>query len=91
MRIEIFSGAFWGIVLILTGILIIIKYLFNIQIPVFRILIAALFIYLGIRMLMGNYGFGHWRNYGNSSAFTNNEFTYSPNQNNYNCVFGRLS
>jgi hypothetical protein len=55
MGCFLFSGAFWGILLILLGALIIIKVLFNINIPVFRIGFALLLIYFGIRMLAGGF------------------------------------
>ncbi len=91
MRIEIFNGTFWGIVLIILGILLIVKYIFNVQFPVFRILIAVLFIYLGIRILLGNCCGYRSNSCDNSAAFTEKEFSYNANQNNYNCVFGSSS
>ena len=57
-----FSGFFWGVLLVLLGILIIVRILFNINIPVFRIFFALLLVYLGIRLLVGGWGCGHGRN-----------------------------
>lgn len=48
----LFSQVFWGVVLILFGISAILRS-FNINIPFFRILIAFIFIYLGVTLLMG--------------------------------------
>ncbi|MGC8803613.1 MAG: hypothetical protein ACP5PS_07580 [Bacteroidales bacterium] len=48
------TGAFWGILLIIIGLSIIIKIVFNIDFPIFKILIAFFFIYLGLRILIGN-------------------------------------
>ncbi|MHB9156255.1 MAG: YitT family protein [Endomicrobiales bacterium] len=48
-----FNGFFWGSLLIALGALIILKVLFNIDIPVFRILFALLLIYLGVKVLVG--------------------------------------
>ncbi len=45
----LFSDIFWGIVLILTGVSIILQLVFKINIPVFPIVIAFLLIYAGIR------------------------------------------
>lgn len=88
MKIELFGGAFWGVLLILIGILFLIKHVFNIQFPVGRVIIAFLFIYIGIRMLIG-YNFLSFRgNMGDAAAFSNSTFNYSPDRNNYSCVFG---
>jgi predicted membrane protein len=43
-----------GIVLILLGLSALIKVIFNIDFPIFKIAFAALFIFIGIRMLTGN-------------------------------------
>ncbi|OHD66943.1 MAG: hypothetical protein A2096_11365 [Spirochaetes bacterium GWF1_41_5] len=47
------SGFFWGAILILIGISIMIKTFFNIDLPVMRILFACLFIWIGIKILAG--------------------------------------
>ncbi len=49
----IFSRAFWGIVVILIGLSIVLNAIFKINLPIFKILIALFFIYIGVRMLMG--------------------------------------
>jgi hypothetical protein len=48
-----FSGFFFGSLLILLGISIIIKIMFGIELPVFRMLLAGFLIWLGISMLTG--------------------------------------
>jgi hypothetical protein len=45
------SGVFWGSVLILLGLSVIIEHVFHINIPVFKMVFACLLIYLGIRLL----------------------------------------
>ena len=52
----LFSGLFWGSVLILLGISVIIRVIFHVHLPVFRIVFALVLIYLGIRMLAGGFG-----------------------------------
>ncbi|MFN3402737.1 MAG: hypothetical protein ACK40G_01500 [Cytophagaceae bacterium] len=47
------SGIFWGILLVFIGLSIIIKVVFDINIPVFRIGFALLLIYLGVKLLIG--------------------------------------
>lgn len=48
------TGAFWGILLIIIGLSIIIKIVFNIDFPIFKILIAFFLIYLGLKILLGH-------------------------------------
>jgi predicted membrane protein len=51
-----FSGLFWGMILILLGLSIIIRIVFHINIPLVRIVFALVLIYFGIRVLVG----GNW-------------------------------
>jgi predicted membrane protein len=44
---------FWGILIVLIGLAIIIKAVFPIDIPLFRILFGVLLIYLGVQLLLG--------------------------------------
>ncbi len=47
------SGLFWGLILILLGVGIILNVIFGVKIPMFRIILALLIIYLGIKLLVG--------------------------------------
>lgn len=50
------GGLFWGIVLIIVGISLIVKVVFHIEFPIVKVLVAFFFIYLGIRILVGGWG-----------------------------------
>jgi len=50
------GSLFWGIVLIIIGLSLIIKVVFHIEFPIMKVLFAFFFIYLGIRILVGNWG-----------------------------------
>lgn len=81
-------GIFWGILLVLIGISIIVKYVFNIHFPIFKTLIAFFFIYLGLKMLFGNFCCsGSMR--GNHAVFSETKFSYSDKQDEYSVVFGK--
>ncbi len=58
METFLFSGVFWGIVVILWGISIILNAVFQVHIPIFRILVAIFFVYLGIMILTGGFRVG---------------------------------
>lgn len=52
----LFSGLFWGIVVVFIGVSIIVKAVFKIDIPVFRIIFGLLLLYWGVRILFGVHG-----------------------------------
>ena len=45
------AGVFWGGLLIFIGLALIIRFVFNVDFPVFKVLIAGFFIYLGFTLL----------------------------------------
>jgi predicted membrane protein len=47
-------GLFWGLFLIFVGLALIIKFVFNLEIPVLRIALAIFLIMIGIRLLLRN-------------------------------------
>ena len=49
----LFSGIFWGMVVILVGLIIIINVIFHTHIPIFSILFGLFFVWLGIKVLIG--------------------------------------
>lgn len=81
----IFSGVFWGAILILLGISIILKSLLNINIPFFQLLIAFFFIYLGVSILAGGVC---WKRSPKTIVFEEREVEGKPHER-YNVVFGR--
>jgi len=83
------ASFFWGILLVIIGLSIIIKVVFQIDIPVFRLIIAFLFIYIGVKVLTGNF---HRNNDNHQSdvIFGNSKFSFkdqTPSE--QNIVFGR--
>ncbi len=50
---------FRGLFLIIIGFALIIKYVFDLDIPVVKIVIALFLIFLGIKLLVGRTGFVH--------------------------------
>lgn len=47
------AGLFWGILLVLVGISLIFKVVLKVDFPVFKILFAFFFIFIGIKILVG--------------------------------------
>lgn len=47
---------FWGILLLVVGLLIIIQHVFNINLPIIKILFGVLLIYFGLKLIFGSFG-----------------------------------
>jgi hypothetical protein len=84
----IFSGVFWGSILILLGLSVIVRIVFNVHIPLFRVIFALIIIYFGIRVLVG----GAWCR-GNCNAntvlFSDTKAELTKDSKEYNIIFGK--
>jgi hypothetical protein len=84
-----FSGIFWGSVLILLGISVIVRIMFHIHIPLARIIFALILIYFGVRVLVG----GSWckwnGNNGSTVLFNEVKTELSHDSTEYNIIFGK--
>jgi predicted membrane protein len=81
-------GLFWGIVLILVGLSLIVKIVFNIDFSIMRILFAFLFIYLGIRIFIGkDFRLFHDNKDGNSIIFSERTIKGVDDGKEYNVIF----
>lgn len=85
MRFHFSGGIFWGSILILVGILLLIKNYTNISIPIFRIIFGLFFIYMGFNILFG----GVRKSKGSDVIFNEREFKVTELKDEYNVVFGR--
>lgn len=47
------AGLFWGALLMILGIVLIIKVVFNVDFPIIKVLVGVFFIFLGIKVLFG--------------------------------------
>ncbi len=78
----LFSSVFWGGILVLLGISVILKAVFQIDIPIFRVVIACILIYWGIKILFGVGGVRYHRD----PKF--DEIKSNARATEYNVVFG---
>ncbi len=51
---QIDNISFWGIFLIITGIALLVREIFNIEFPVFKVMAGLFFVLLGLRIMLGN-------------------------------------
>ena len=82
--VSIVDGIFWGAVLIIVGVWFIVRRSVPVHIPVIRIIIAVLFVYAGVRLLVrGPEITDH-----NTAVFSESTMRYSPGRSReYNLVF----
>jgi len=81
----LFGGLFWGVLLILLGISIVIKAVFKIDIPVVKIVFAMLLIYWGLKIL---FGFNFKSHSSGNIIFEESKLKASKSKSEYNIVFG---
>ncbi len=82
------SGLFWGVIIILIGLSIILKEVFHIHFPFLRVLFGVLLIYWGIKVIAGN----SWKsNKVNTTVFSTGGKHFSRQEKEYNVVFGKGS
>lgn len=83
------GSLFWGILLMLIGITIIIKVVFDINIPIGKFIIAFFLIYVGIKLLVGNNNFiGNWSD-GETTIFGESKnYASAEEEKEYRVIFG---
>ncbi|MEW6081008.1 MAG: hypothetical protein AB1576_04375 [Bacillota bacterium] len=82
----IFTGAFWGLLLIVIGVLAILNTVFNMNMPVFRIVFAVFFIFIGISILVGGFHVSPDRN---TVLFGERNLRVTTDPGPYNVIFGQ--
>jgi len=81
----LFSAVFWGVVLVIIGLSVILKAVFNIDIPVFRVVSALIIIYVGVRLLLGPSIFRSKA----TAIFSDVETKVDSLASEYNIIFGK--
>ena len=80
-----------GIIFIFIGISFIAKVFFKIDFPVFKILVALFFLYLGFKILFGSFGVSNFRNDGHNAVFSETRVKGNVTDGaEYNAVFGKV-
>ena len=83
------TGIFWALILILIGVSLIIKVVFNVEFSIFRILFAFFFIYLGIKLFIGrDFSIFHDNKDESNVIFSHRTLSDVVNDKEYNVIFG---
>jgi hypothetical protein len=86
----LFNQVFWGVLLILLGLAVIIKVVFQINLPLGRIFFAFILIYIGFWFLLGGKSGWQPQGYGNTVAFNDSQVSITqPSTEEYNIIFGK--
>lgn len=87
---SVFNAIFWGLVLVIAGVLMIINYIFKLNIPVFKILIGLVLIYLGVYIILGFKGWKVQSYYdGKTAVFSDMSIKPEKVENEYNIIFSK--
>ncbi|MEP7234690.1 MAG: hypothetical protein ABI778_05275, partial [Ignavibacteriota bacterium] len=88
----LFREAYWGAIIILAGVLLILRNVFKIDLPVMGIIFPLVIITLGISLLIGNRS-GESRIWsgGKSTIFSDERFESVSGDEHYSVVFGKGS
>jgi predicted membrane protein len=82
--ISLIDGVFWGVVLIALGVWFLVRHYVPVHIPVIRILVAVLFVYVGVRVLAHGPGYQDR----NTVVFSQSNLAWSPERGrDYNVIF----
>lgn len=83
------AGLFWGILLILIGLGIVIRVVFNIHFPLVKFVIAFFFIFIGIKLLVGNFSVWDKRGDESTTFFSESKIDgLEEGHKEYNVIFG---
>jgi hypothetical protein len=85
--VSIIDAVFWGVVLIALGVWLIVRRYVPVQVPLGRILVALVFVYLGVRIL----AHGPWAppvQTGTTTVFSESTVRGTPGHDDYNVIFG---
>jgi predicted membrane protein len=85
------SALFWGLLLIVLGLSLVFKIVFNVDFPLFRIFIAFLLIFLGIKFLVGSFGNININSNDNDVIFGEKNYRHFDEHKEYNVIFGKAT
>ncbi len=86
-KMWLFDGIFWGVFLVALGVWIMVRRYVPVNIPIARIIFAAIFVYLGVRILVMGPGIGIRDR--NTVVFSNTHMDWNTDTrgNDYNIIF----
>lgn len=86
---RLFSALFWGIFLLASGAIVLLKYVFNLQVSAGKLVFGLFILMMGISLLTSNFGwYGFNSNDGNVQSFSSGQQVTAQAGKEYTVVFG---
>lgn len=82
----VWTGVFWGSILVLLGLSVLLKAFFNIDLPFFRVIFGLFFIYLGFQIMTGG---RHGKDQSCDAVFQETKITPDGTTREHNVIFGK--
>ena len=82
------SAVFWGVIIILIGLSIILREVFHVHFPLLGVFFGLLLIYWGVKVIVGGFNRG-WGS--NNVVFSESKIEDNEGKREYNVVFGSTS
>lgn len=86
---RLFSGLFWGVFLLASGVIILLQVVFKLQVSSFKLIFGLFILLIGVSLLTSNFG---WDNLnagnGNTVAFSSGQQIGTEDGKEYYVVFG---
>ncbi|MEX0987916.1 MAG: LiaF domain-containing protein [Bacteroidales bacterium] len=83
------AGLFWGALLLMLGIALIIKVVFNVDFPVVKILVGLFFVAIGIKILFGRVLIPEGRIGPDETMFNERIYDHPESGKEYSVIFGK--
>jgi predicted membrane protein len=80
---------FWGLLLVVLGLSLIFRIVFNIDFPLFKIFIAFVLIFFGVKLLFGSFREPIIETKDSDVVFSEKQFSNPENNRDYSVVFGK--
>jgi predicted membrane protein len=85
------SGVFWGILIVVIGVSLLVKHIFHLDFPIIKVVIGMALILIGIRFMFSkshkHTEFTYQDSKENSVVFGNKQMVFNEDQGEYNSVF----
>ena len=82
------TGIFWGVFLLLLGMVLIIKVVFNLDFPVFKVLVGVFLVLLGVKLLLGRFG-PSWHGPTEHTVFSEQVYDTPEPDKEYSVIFAK--
>jgi hypothetical protein len=89
VKLQLFGGLFWGIMLLASGIILLLKYFFNLQASSGKLIFGLFVLLIGVSLLTSNFSWSNFNfNDSNTTSFSSGQSITADDGKDYSVVFG---